>query len=127
VSTALATILASIRVQDEAIVRAQLLAKIRISEGPYRPHAGSTSARGWVATAAFEDKRPIAYLGSFTTMPSLQDFGSFMPVTKPRCCNPLHLRLGAPKMNMADCVARGRHRNGSPGASVVGGTTNGPS
>ena len=29
-STALATILASIRVQDEAIVRAQLLAKIRI-------------------------------------------------------------------------------------------------
>jgi len=33
-NTALATILASIRVQDEAIVRAQLLAKIRISEGP---------------------------------------------------------------------------------------------
>ena len=31
---------------------------------------------------------------------------------RPRCCNPLHLRLGTPKMNMADCVARGRHRNG---------------
>src|SRR6516165_3565013 len=60
VSTALATILASIRVQDEAIVRAQLLAKIRISEGP---HAGSTSARTWVATAAFvgDQRRVGAY------------------------------------------------------------------
>ena len=48
-NTALATIIADVRVQDEAIVRAQLLAKIRISEGP---HAGSTSARTWVATAA---------------------------------------------------------------------------
>ena len=33
-NTALATIIADVRVQDEAIVRAQLLAKIRTSEGP---------------------------------------------------------------------------------------------
>lgn len=35
------------------------------------------------------------------------------------CCNPKHLEDGTQADNMADCVARGRHRHGSPNNNGV--------
>jgi HNH endonuclease len=98
-------------VSDDDLAKARLFNSCRLSESGCWLWVGSRHRQGY-GRIRIEGKLYGAHVRSYKLFKGEIPKGLYVlhSCDTPSCCNPMHLRVGTQKENMAECVSKGRFR-----------------